>query len=54
LKASQKADIKLHPLELLFGAIEQADVIATVMLPADYWSNAKTPAEPLGKMRRRA
>jgi hypothetical protein len=54
LKASQKADIKLHPLELLFGAIEQADVIATVMLPADYWSNTKTSAEPLGKWRRRA
>jgi len=54
LKASQKADIKLHPLQLLFGPIEQAEVIATVMLPADYWANAETSAEPPGKKRRRA
>src|SRR5262245_22770849 len=54
LKASRKADINLHALELVFGPIEHAEIYATVMLPVEYWADGNASAKYRQKKRRRA
>ena len=54
LKASQKAKVRLHPLELVFGPTVHAEVYAGVRLPSEFWPDAEASRKPAKKRRRRA